>query len=273
MKSSFVEISLSELRNFILTMDETYYTEFGNQSLVSLKLRLQFIISQKQFKDFSSFNNHIKENDDFRNNIFLKINSLSNELFRDAECWDYFCKELVKLSETDTLDICIFESGNFSDTITLLICLQEYNLTEKCNITIVDLINRTVLKSHYVFDSKEMETGVLNFSALKFNTRFENYFTKKDKEYIYHIPNFINTSYTNISDFKNSSNNHYNALVARNLTLNKNFTAHENLFQLYLKTIKSNGVLYTGNKESFKWCKNFESLNYQNKIAPVYYKK
>jgi chemotaxis methyl-accepting protein methylase len=272
MKSSFVEISLSELRNFITTIDETYATQLSSLSLVALKLRLQFIISQKQFKDFNSFNNHIKENEDFRNSVFSKINSLSNELFRDAEGWDYFCKELIKITENKTIDICLFESGNFSDSITLLICLQEYNLADKCHLTIVDLINRNNLQNSYPFDAKEMEMGILNFSALKLNTRFENYFTKKDKESIYHIPNFINTSFTNLSDFENSTAE-YDALIARNLTLNKNFTAHENLFQLYLKTIKPSGILFTGNKEGFKWCKNFESLNYQNKIAPVYYKK
>lgn len=268
MKKDLVDINLTELREFIKNSEELYHTKTSHLSLISIKLRLQFLMSQKQFISFYSFYTVYSNDENYRTIVHDTLRVQSNELFRDAEQWDLFIKE-IKKSENE-INICLFEAGNFYDTVTLLICLDRYMLLDKTTLTVVSTNNYKTINSSLVFNEKDIETAIINFSTFDTNQTLTEYFTKEQaNKYIYHITKHINVITLNdiaTSDFE------YDMVIARNITLNYNFTEHEVLFDNYLRVLKSKGVLFTGNKEGFKWCSKFKHLNFSNKSIPIYKK-
>lgn len=269
MKKNLVDISLTELREFIKNLELSSHFNVSGLSLISVKLRLQFLILQNQFTGFSSFYKFYLENEDYRVSVNLNIVVQANELFRDAEHWDIFVNK-IKNSPT-TINICLFESGNFYDTVTLLICLERFELLHKINLTVVNLVNNYPLRLIHEFTDKDMEMGIINFSALKSSNTLTDFIKKHSNKYRYIVSNQLAINALSIeslliSDFK------YDALIARNITLNYNFVEHEKIFNNYLLILKSKGVLFTGNKEGFKWCSQFKSLTYTNKSIPIYQK-
>src|SRR3989344_9401284 len=113
MKSHLVEISVTELREFINYNDEKYLVHLNDLSLVSLKLRLQFLISQNKLNSFYSFFEQFRQNEKFRQNVLLNLHSQSNELFRDADCWVCFYNLLKQNTKSDIFNISIFAFGIF----------------------------------------------------------------------------------------------------------------------------------------------------------------
>lgn len=272
MKFNLIEISLTELRDFIANVDKDGKLGLSELSLVSLKLRIQFLIFKKNFKSFPAFFAFFNEDKDYREFVCKSIFAKSNELFRDAECWDELKPSLINKKNINPLQICVFERGNYSDTITLLICLQNWGLLFNCEITVVDLNFNNEMPKITLFDQKEMENGILNYSGLKDNKDFTNFFTKKDKDYEYHLPENILIKNVTLNEFSELETG-YDILIARNITLNYNFVSHEKMFEIYLKHLNSKGILFTGNKEGFKWCSKFSIITFDKKSIPIYYKK
>lgn len=268
MKKDLVDISLSELREFIKNSDELYHNKISHLSIISIKLRLQFLIFKNQFNSFSAFYMYYLSDENYRAIVHKHLTVSGNELFRDAEHWEFLMNKLTITKQS--INICVFDSANFHDTVTLLICLKRCKLINNVSITVVAMSDNIIVDSQILFNEKDIEIGNINFSSLKSNEELSNYIIKKDSnKYVFDITsniNFINIKDIDKNDVKND------VVIARNITLNYNFSEHEVLFDRYLKLLKNKGILFVGNKEGFKWCSHFNHITFSNKSIPIYKK-
>lgn len=272
MKVNLVEISLIELRDFISIIESNFKIELGHFSLISLKLRLQFLISEYHFTTFPSFYTHFMQDEVFRKTILSRIVVQPNELYRDADDWEVFGNELSKINSANKLKIALFESGNFAETITFIICLKRFKLLDKCELSIVDLNNRSSLPLLIPFTLKEYELGETNFSGLRNQEKFSDFFTKKESVFNFSIPSEIKINFIKQGELLNYKES-FDAVVARNITLNYNFEVHQKLYNSYLNILEKGGLLYVGNKENFSWCAGFDLFSRSVKSKSISHKK
>jgi chemotaxis methyl-accepting protein methylase len=271
-KIDLIEIGIKDLRDFTIYSDQYLATSFKNFSISSLKLRLQFLIFQNKFKNFESLFNYYKAEEKFQEKIIDTIFPQSNELLRDSTCFSCFFNTLQSIKAKDLMEICIFEFGNYAETVSLLIFLMNRNYLDKVRITIVDLTSRKKLPSHFGFTQREMDIGEINYTALNERKSFVEFFVKMDKVYEYIVPSAAQIFYKKLSEIANMEIK-FDAIISRNLTLHYNFHAHQNIFLSYVNFLKKNGILFVGTNERFDWCTGIEELIKPDKLKPLYIKK
>lgn len=267
MNSSLIDISVTDLRGFIAYTDTRFGSQLAEMSLVSLKTRLQLCIARHHYKDFVSFNTYMQLNEKKHEAVLHELNLTPGELFRDYDSWMYLLDKIKASKKTTPLKIGLIESGNFTDLITFLILLDLNFLTKHCELTIIELFHHHKLKQTITFDIKEIETGVINYGKIN-RALVERYFTKKDKKAEYKIPFELPVQkFTECLEKERT----FDIVIARNHTLVYNFTHHEVLFENYLNLLHRGSILFTGNKEGFKWCKKFTSIQ-SDELHPLYLK-
>lgn len=271
MKYDIIEINLKELREFIEICDKLGHKDVTKCSLVALKLRVQLLVLSNGFSTFSQFSNYFISNKEFQKKILREIIAQSSEFFRDAESWEYLITELTHRAITNKINILIYETGNYYDTITILLALINKNILDKCDITIVDLLNR---KPNNVFENytyKDIETGQLNLKSINWDINLLDYFTLNNKSYSFKLNETINIKRIERNQLEDSTES-FDCVIARNITINYNLQAHEQLFNQYLSLTSKNGIIFTGNKERFKNFDGYYSLFFERKNIPLYIK-
>lgn len=271
MKALLFEITVSELREFISYNNRKKIVDLNDLSLVSLKLRLQFLITQHRRNKFQSFFEQYKQSETLRQQVLSNLYVTSNELFRDSECWAYFYKDLHQCIKSSTFEMCIFEFGNFADTVSLLTSLTINNLIHKTKITVIDFISERGIPLKFNFTPKEFEAGMINFRNFSSSVDLENYFVKKDEVYSYVVPDNVKIHFVSGENYSFTKGK-FDAVIARNLSINYNFKAHQILFQKYLDLMKSPGILFVGLNENFEWCSGMNYLSKSDQTKPLYNK-
>lgn len=273
MKLSLAEISLKELRDFVETTDKHSSFNLSELSLVSLKLRLQLLIKKYKVGDFQNFRKLYDEDSQFKEKVQNEIIPMPNELFRDAENWLLLIKELkIILTNGNKVKIAICEPGKWADTITLLIALKEHGILEQ---TVLDVypLRKQYQQMNTSFDLKELELGQINKSNFSNKELIANYFKKNETDYEF-MDDFL-AEIKIIPSFEKNifSEEKYDVVIARNITIGYNFNVHEKIFKTYLDLLNKKGILFVGNRESFKWCGDYLQLSYKEKSIPIYHKK
>ncbi|MDP2387397.1 MAG: CheR family methyltransferase [Bacteroidota bacterium] len=129
-------------------------------------------------------------------------------------------------------------------------------------------MNRSRTSLEFDFFKKEIETGIINFQQLNSPKNLEWCFIKKENLYTFAIPDNIKIQFINSEKLKPKLQ--YDAVIARNLTLNYNFKAHQNIFQTYLNLMKNHSILFIGANENFDWCEGIENLIKKDTTKPLY---
>ena len=272
MKVDLIDISIKDLRDFTLYSDQYLSMNFRNFSASSLKLRLQFLIFENKFKSFDSFLDYYKKDELLQQKIISNIIPRASELLRDASCFECFFNLMQQTLQKEIIEICLFEFGNYSETISLIIVLNSKGYLNKARITIIDLTSGKGLPDFYKFTQKDIDTGEINYAALNSKQNFVDFFSMTESGYEYLVPPSAQICHKKISEIT-SAEIKFDVIISRNLTLHYNFRAHQNIFLTYVNFLEKNGLLFAGTNEGFDWCSGIEQLIKPNKTKPFYIKK
>lgn len=272
MKIDLIDIGIKDLKDFILYSDNYLATSFRTFSTSSLRLRLQFLIFQSKFKRFDIFFDCYKKDVLLRQKIIDNVFPQANELFRDASCFDCFFNLLQQLQKKEMIEIAVFEFGNYSETISLLIFLKNKTYLNRVRITVVDLSTRNELPNVLEFVQKEIDTGEINYSVFNEKELLINFYRKTNKAYEFVLPTSEKIVHKKLSEIANIQIK-FDSIISRNLTLHYNFHAHQNIFLSYVNFLRKDGILFVGTNENFEWCSGIEQLVKPDRTKPLYIKK
>jgi len=166
----------------------------------------------------------------------------------------------------------VCEAGKWVDVISLIVLLS-YKLPQNDFCIDVYALRKQYQDINLKFDYKEFELAETNYARFNSKKNLKEYFIETNKQFEFIVPNNIN--YRTIPSFETNllSQDKYDVIIARNLTISYNFNTHEEIFLKLIEMLNKNALLFTGNRESFKWCTNYNYLDCQNSGVPIYNKK
>lgn len=260
---------IKDLFNFIA---EHYHYDFSEYSQASAKRRVDSILLANKFSTVDQLIEIIQTPEDFENTFLNKFTVNVTEMYRDP----FFYRSLKKnvlpvLKELNTISIWHPGCSLGEEILSMATLLDDVGLLYKTSFLGTD-INSDILaeaekgrvKSKYL---RDYEKG---YEAIGHQKPFNEQYTEEDIFATFHKNLTEKISYKHHDLVKDGPIGEFDMIVCRNLLIYFEPTLQNKVFNLFIDSLKPNGFLALGSKESTLFSTNRKRFNAIDKDAKIY---
>lgn len=226
--------------------------DFSNYSLPSLIRRIQRYVDLKKISSLEILFNLMNRDSALLNEFIEEITVNLTEMFRDPIFFKTLREDVLpELKKNIPIKIWHAGCSTGEEVYSMAIVLKEKGLLDDCIIYATD-INQSVLdtarKGIYSLDNIKLYEQ--NYRDTEAKGNFQDYYEIKNGEAVFHAylrEKIIFSSHNLVSD---SVFNQFDLVICRNVLIYFNKALQNEVLQTFYKSLKPNGFLALGSKES-----------------------
>ena len=245
MSKHIEDVPISELRNLITRINDTYDYNFGDYALASFKRRIINMLNDRQFGSCEELLQVILRSQEDFSEFLADITVNTTEMFRDPEFWKYFKDQCLALF-SDKSSIKIWHAGCSSgeEVFSMAILLEEAGIYDKCNLTATDI-------SHAILE--KAEKGEYSLSKLEINTKnyqkfdgkhtLDKYYTQEGRKVKFDPALLRNVTFREHNLAKKEQIGKFDIIICRNVMIYFNSNLQDEVYKLFHKSLVNGGLM------------------------------
>jgi len=246
-------INISEYKDIITVIKNSYNFDFSNFSLTSFKRRLEKVYNLYNFKNIEEFIKKLQIDEDFYETFLKDISIPTTEMFRDPQMWiELREKILCKVTPKTEFKIWIPEVTSDDELYSLLIVLDEMHLLYTSKIYVSTFVKQNLEKiKSGVVDIKKMEANSANYTRHNGDFQLSKYFDIEEKRAIFDQVLLSKVEYKHHNLFNSLPfENNFNLIIFRNRMLYYNLQLQNKVLETLYYVLQNNGHLIIGVNET-----------------------
>lgn len=265
------EASINDISSLTSFIQNKYNYDFSNYALSSFRRRIERYLDIMKFDNIEELISHIDSEENFKH--FLKELTVNvTEMFRDPSLWAYLRNNALPdyFSKNDNLKVWHAGCSSGEEVYSLNIILSELNQFDKTEIVASD-IDRLILNKAETarYPKKILELNNNNFQLTGTNNTLDPYINEEELSYTIKDDLKQNISFKEHNLVSSNYENQFDIIFCRNVLIYFNQPLQNKVLEGLHKSLKKNGLLIIGAKESIAWCNtfsNFETISLEEKI-------
>src|SRR5437867_2769574 len=251
------KVALEEIEVKLLTegVYNHYGFDFRDYALPSLRRRIWKRIYAEGLTTISGLQEKVLHDSACMERLLLDLSINTTAMFRDPTFYVAFRQKVVPMLRTYPF-VRIWHAGcsTGEEVYSTAILLQEEGIYERCRIYATD-INEAVLQraKEGIFPLNTMQENTSNYIAGGGTGTFSEYYTARYDHAIFRPALRENVVFAQHNLVTDSSFNHFNVIVCRNVLIYFNNQLQERVQQLFLKSLEMFGILGLGKKETLRY--------------------
>lgn len=261
------------MTSFISEVKNLTGIDFSNYSISSLTRRIERLMIIWHKNTIETFIQHAKDNANLLEMLVNEITVNTTEMFRDTNVWIELKEHLKNFSISNFLGLRIWHAAcsRGDEVFSMLILLNELGLLKNAKLTATDLNTKMIEnamsgKLHVI----RAEHSIANLKKVLPEASFDYYFPERD-EYFYYFNSDL-LKHVTFKPFNLITDNQpgvFDIVLCRNVLIYFNLDLQNEVLLKLLYSLKLNGHLVLGSKESVAWSKTsskFETISIANRI-------
>jgi chemotaxis protein methyltransferase CheR len=248
-----------------------YGFDFRDYSMPSLRRRVWKRVYAEGLGTISGLQEKVLHDPACMERLLLDLSINTTAMFRDPTFYLAFRTKVVPLLRTYPF-VRIWHAGcsTGEEVYSMAILLQEEGLLDRCRIYATD-INEAVLQraKEGIFPINTMQENTSNYIAGGGNGTFSEYYTARYDYAIFRPALRENVVFAQHNLVTDSSFNHFNVILCRNVLIYFNNTLQDRVQQLFLQSMEMFGILGLGKKETLKFSEvadHYEVVDHEDRL-------
>lgn len=203
--------------------------------------------------------------------LLLDLSINVTAMFRDPTFYLAFRRKVIPMLRTYPF-VRIWHAGcsTGEEVYSMAILLQEEGLYDRCRIYATD-INEAVLQKAKsgIFPISTMQENTSNYIAAGGTGTFSDYYTARYDYALFRPALRENVVFAQHNLVTDSSFNHFNVILCRNVLIYFNSTLQERVQNLFINSLEMFGILGLGKKETIRFTSvadHYEELDAEEKL-------
>jgi chemotaxis protein methyltransferase CheR len=238
-----------------------YGFDFRDYSLPSLRRRVWKRVYAEGLGTISGLQEKILHDPASMERLLLDLSINTTAMFRDPTFYLAFRRKVVPMLRTYPF-VRIWHAGcsTGEEVYSMAILLQEEKLLDRCRIYATD-INEAVLQraKDGIFPLNTMQENTSNYIAAGGAGTFSQYYTARYDYAIFRPALREHVVFAQHNLVTDSSFNHFNVILCRNVLIYFNNTLQDRVQRLFLDSMEMFGILGLGKKETIRYSAVSES--------------
>lgn len=268
-----VKADLEEIEVRLLTegIFQHYGFDFRDYSLPSLRRRIWKRVYAEGLSTVSGLIEKVLHDSMSMERLLLDLSVNTTAMFRDPMFYLAFRQKVVPLLRTYPF-VRIWHAGcsTGEEVYSMAILLQEEGLYDRCRIYATDINETVLLKAKSgIFPLFTMQENTSNYIAGGGKGTFSDYYTARYDYAIFRPSLRENVVFAQHNLVTDSSFNHFNVILCRNVLIYFNNALQDRVQELFLQSMEMFGLLGLGTKESLKYtvvAGNYETVDAEQKL-------
>ena len=232
-----------------------YGFDFRDYSMPSLRRRVWKRVYAEGLSTISGLQEKILHDSGCMERLLLDLSINTTAMFRDPSFYLAFRRKVVPMLRTYPF-VRIWHAGcsTGEEVYSMAILLQEEKLLDRCRIYATD-INEAVLAraKDGIFPLNTMQENTSNYIAGGGAGTFSQYYTARYDYAIFRPALRENVVFAQHNLVTDSSFNHFNVILCRNVLIYFNNTLQDRVQRLFLDSMEMFGILGLGKKETIRY--------------------
>jgi len=248
-----------------------YGFDFRDYSLPSMRRRIWKRVYAEGLNTISGLQEKVLHDSACMERLLLDLSINTTAMFRDPSFYLAFRRKVIPLLRTYPF-VRIWHAGcsTGEEVYSMAILLTEEGLYDRCRIYATD-INEAVLQraKDGIFPIASMQENTSNYIAGGGTGTFSEYYTARYDYTIFRPALRENVVFAQHNLVTDSSFNHFNVILCRNVLIYFNNTLQERVQSLFLNSLEMFGILGLGKKESVRFTSTadrFEELDGEERL-------
>jgi chemotaxis protein methyltransferase CheR len=249
---NYTNITITEYRNILKAIKDTYGFDFNDFALISLKRRIECFMFANRFATADKLISYLTENKNFIQVFLKEVIVESTEMFRDPSFWRYLRNSALPklMSENKTVRIVFPNCVSGDDLYSFCILIRESNWENHFEIYAITLDN--IFKANIekgTFSPSKIEVSTDNYQRFEGLYDLSRYYTMagevalRDSSLVQKV-HFLQQNF-NLDNLPEN----INFIIYRNQLLYFTQTLHDKMLKLFYNKLSTNGYLAIGIKE------------------------
>jgi chemotaxis protein methyltransferase CheR len=266
-----LELETVEIQLLTEGIYKHYGFDFRDYSMPSMRRRIWKRIYAEGLSTVSGLQEKVLHDASCMERLLLDLSINTTAMFRDPTFYLAFRQKVVPLLRTYPF-VRIWHAGcsTGEEVYSLAILLTEEGLYDRCRIYATD-INEAVLQKAKdgIFPISSMQENTANYIAAGGTGTFSEYYTARYDYTIFRPSLSENVVFAQHNLVTDSSFNHFNVILCRNVLIYFNNVLQERVQSLFLNSLEMFGILALGKKESLRFtgvADNYETVDSDERL-------
>ena len=228
-----------------------------------MKRRIESLIQRKGHKDFQSFYNAMKSDDELLRTFISYLTINVSEFYRNPAQWELFEKDIIPYLEKNfgkRLNIWSAACSTGDEPYTIAMILARHYPLNQIKIYATDLDKTVIAKAKVgLYDAKSIAGVPEEFK--------KKYFTQVGPSYKISEEIKARVEFHEHNLLKDKYPTDYNFIVCRNVLIYFTDEAKDEVFKKYFQSLKPGGYLFIGSTEQIL---NYKEIGYERKNSFFY---
>ncbi len=268
-----VKADLEEIEVRLLTegIFQHYGFDFRDYSLPSLRRRIWKRVYAEGLSTVSGLIEKVLHDSSSMERLLLDLSVNTTAMFRDPMFYLAFRQKVVPLLRTYPF-VRIWHAGcsTGEEVYSMAILLQEEGLYDRCRIYATDINETVLLKAKAgIFPLSTMQENTSNYITAGGMATFSDYYTARYDYAIFRPSLRENVVFAQHNLVTDSSFNHFNVILCRNVLIYFNNALQDRVQELFLQSMEMFGLLGLGSKESLRYTvvsENYDVIDVEQKL-------
>lgn len=246
--------------------------DFRDYSYPSLKRRVMKRMYGEGLTTISALQEKVLRDSSSMERLLLDLSINVTAMFRDPTFYEAFRSQVVPLLRTYPF-VRIWHAGcsTGEEVYSMAILLKEEHLYERCRIYATDMNEPVLDKARQgIFPLSSMKENTGNYLKAGGTGTFSDYYTASYDHALFHPSLRTNVVFAQHNLAIDSSFNHFNVILCRNVLIYFNNQLQERVLRLFHQSLETFGILCLGKKESLRYTAVAESYEEIDDAERIY---
>ncbi len=261
--------SARELADIILAK---YQFDFTNYAVSSFKRRIISFMRKHNIKEYAELKRKILKSQDFFVRFLNDVTVNTTELFRDPEVWRIMAEKVVPILEKkESFSVWHAACSTGEEQLSFAILLKEYGLLDKVEKIYATDINNEVLEiaKHREYPMRYWDGFLGNYQLYNPTGDLKQHCKIKKGKIIFNEELTEKVIYKQHDLVVDEPIRRFDIVFCRNVLIYFNPKLQDRVIRLLYNSLKDNGILVIGSKESLIWSSladNFDGISSYERI-------
>lgn len=268
------DLELADLERVTILIEEKYRYNFKDYAMSSFRRRVQRVLELYKLKDIDALLKKLASEAFFKDFI-SEITVNVTEMFRDPGCWKSIRDQVIPNLAKTTNEIRIWHAGCSSgeEVFSMIILLDEIGLVNQTKLIATDIDQVIIQKAlKNVISEKNMDVNLRNYQAFGGTKTLTDYFQKVSTGYKFKDEYLKNVNFLEHDLVLSDTLEDIDLALCRNVMIYFNQSLQNRVLIKIHQSLKKNGYLSIGSKESLIWCDISHKFIVTNNEEKIYKK-
>lgn len=269
------DIDLSSIQKLTILIKERYNYDFTNYALSSFKRRIARILEAQKMNHIDELIEKLESTPQFLSEFLTYLTVNVTEMFRDPTFWKHLKDTVLPHLQNEKRRLKIWHAGCSSgeEVYSMIILLKELEMINDVSIVATDMDVEILEKAKSgKYPVKNLTLNKQNYLKAGGTLDLNNYTTTD--EHFFHIKDEVK-QHANFKEHNLVTGkvlDEFDIILCRNVLIYFNQNLQNEVLKTIHSSLKINGLLTIGSKESLIWCDNFNKFNTVNLEEKIFKK-